>query len=95
MYEFAHTTDILDALLGATHSLDLPFVFNNVDRSVDAGELPSRHQTFRNMTLAWAAFARSGNPNHAGIPLWEPYDGVGRGMRIGSAWEAWADQPVS
>jgi len=25
------------------------------------------------MSGAWAAFARSGNPNHKGIPKWEPF----------------------
>ncbi|NVN00198.1 carboxylesterase/lipase family protein [Arthrobacter sp. SDTb3-6] len=95
LYEFAHTTDILDGLLGTTHSLDLPFVFNNVDRSVYAGELPSRHHTSRNMALAWASFALSGNPNHDGIPLWAPDDGLGRGMRIGPVWQAWSEELVS
>jgi para-nitrobenzyl esterase len=27
-----------------------------------------------NMANAWLAFARTGNPNHSGIPTWAPYD---------------------
>ena len=25
------------------------------------------------MSAAWAAFARTGNPNHSGIPVWAPW----------------------
>ena len=25
------------------------------------------------MSGAWVAFARSGNPNHAALPRWEPF----------------------
>ncbi|WP_051389023.1 carboxylesterase/lipase family protein [Arthrobacter sp. 35W] len=87
VYEFAHQGGILDGLLGATHSLDLPFVFHNVDRAVFAGAAESRHQTSRNMALAWAAFARTGSPNHAGIPVWPAYDATSRRMVIGPDWE--------
>jgi para-nitrobenzyl esterase len=87
-YEFAHPTDVLDGLLGACHSLDLPFAFANVDRSVFAGEAPSRHETSRSMALAWAAFARHGDPNHGGIPEWTAYrKGDRRVMRIDASWE--------
>ncbi|GAB3807195.1 carboxylesterase/lipase family protein [Humibacter antri] len=89
-YEFAHQTDVLDGLLGACHSLDLPFAFANVDRSVFAGEAPSRHATSRAMALAWAAFARTGNPGHEGIPDWPAYDtGDPRVMRIDAEWTAY------
>jgi para-nitrobenzyl esterase len=30
------------------------------------------------MMDAWIAFARTGDPSHAGIGRWEPYDGVQR-----------------
>ena len=28
----------------------------------------------RTVSNAWVAFARTGNPNHAGMPQWAPYD---------------------
>ena len=35
---------------------------------------PERYELARNMSEAWVAFARTGNPNHAGIPRWEPWN---------------------
>jgi len=31
---------------------------------------------------AWATFARSGDPNHAGIPKWEPYTADNRATML-------------
>jgi para-nitrobenzyl esterase len=30
------------------------------------------------MSRAWVAFARSGDPNHAGLPHWEPFTSAER-----------------
>jgi para-nitrobenzyl esterase len=90
-YELAYRTPVLDDLLGATHSLDLPLVFHTVSSSPFSGERADRHTVSRDMALAWAAFARSGDPNHAGIPHWEPYAADGRAtMRIDTDWEPFA-----
>lgn len=57
------------------HTLDLPFMFDNVDKARyltgPAGEA-TRRMT-QAMAEAWLAFARSGDPNHAGIPEWPAY----------------------
>jgi para-nitrobenzyl esterase len=34
------------------------------------------------MQGAWAAFARTGNPNHADLPPWKPYDASRTTMRF-------------
>jgi len=34
------------------------------------------------MSAAWAAFARTGNPSHPGIPAWPPYDATRRATMI-------------
>ena len=39
----------------------------------DAGKRPERYKVANNMSVAWAAFARSSDPNHAGIPKWPAY----------------------
>jgi len=94
-FEFSYQTPVLDNLLGATHSLDLPFAFNTVNFTPLAGNREDRHELARDMTLAWAAFARSGDPNHAGIPRWDPYTVSAREtMRIDTQWESFTGVPA-
>lgn len=70
---FAHPTPILDGLLGATHSLDIPFVFNNAVRSPFAGDREDRKQVAEMMSRTWSTFARAGTPSHGGLPAWPKY----------------------
>jgi para-nitrobenzyl esterase len=58
------------------HSLDLPFVFDNVDVASDmVGSPTSETEAMtRAMTASWLAFARTGNPGNAHVPEWAPYD---------------------
>ncbi len=37
------------------------------------GSSPERYALQHAMMDAWYAFMRTGNPNHAGIPKWQPY----------------------
>jgi para-nitrobenzyl esterase len=91
-YEFAQPTDILGGLLGACHSLDLAYVFVNADRSAFTGTDPSRGEVSRRMALSWAAFARTGSPQHPDVPDWPAYTaGSPVSMRIA---EEWALEPV-
>lgn len=66
MYEFRQPTEVLDELLGATHSLELAYVFGTVDRIPLTGRSLDRHRVSRDMMQAWASFAHSGDPG------WEP-----------------------
>jgi para-nitrobenzyl esterase len=75
LYWFAWQTPILDARPGAFHTAELPFVFNNVKRcDAYTGGSSEAEQLGLKMSRAWAAFARTGNPSHAQLPAWEPYD---------------------
>ena len=61
--------------MGAYHTLDIPFVFNNVDVAASmTGASQERYQLAHVMSAAWAAFARSGNPNHPDMPHWPAFD---------------------
>jgi para-nitrobenzyl esterase len=51
---------------GTPHFMEVAYVFDNTADSPN-DELATI------MSEAWIAFARSGDPNHAGMPNWEPY----------------------
>jgi para-nitrobenzyl esterase len=59
---------------GAPHTLDIPLVFGTLDAPGSiTGTGDSARTVSRQLQDAFIAFSRSGNPNHDGIPTWEPY----------------------
>ncbi|POX36238.1 carboxylesterase, partial [Streptomyces sp. Ru73] len=94
-YEFAWRSHALDGQLGATHAVELPFVF-------DLAHLPQLHgpaallgpekppaELAARMHETWVRFARTGNPG------WDPYDTERRStMRIDAEWTQ-VDDPRS
>jgi len=73
MYLFTWESDYLGYLFKASHALEIPFVFDNVDAVSITGSRPDRYELAAAMSEAWIAFARNGDPNHPGIPTWKPY----------------------
>jgi para-nitrobenzyl esterase len=73
MYLFTWQSDYLGYLFKAAHALEIPFVFDNPDSALITGDRPDKYELAASMSEAWIAFARNGNPSHAGIPEWEPY----------------------
>lgn len=59
---------------GAFHTLDIPLVFDNIRQPGSrTGEGADAQRVADAMSQALLAFARHGDPNHAGLPRWEPY----------------------
>jgi para-nitrobenzyl esterase len=73
MYLFTWQSDFLGGLFKAGHGLEIPFVFDITDDVGMTGDRPDKHELAAQVRDAWAAFARNGDPNHPGIPKWEPY----------------------
>ena len=73
VYMFTWETPVLDGKLKSPHALEIPFVFDTVETSGLTGDSPTRFALAETMSRTWLAFARTGNPNHAGIPGWPPY----------------------
>lgn len=59
----------------ACHALDVPFLFDNVALShAMTGTSEDAFWMAEQMSEAYIAFARSGNPNSGKLPDWPPYD---------------------
>ncbi|AKZ53320.1 Carboxylesterase [Streptomyces ambofaciens ATCC 23877] len=92
-YAFAWRSHALDEELGATHAVELPFVFDLAHLSQLQGpsallgpDKPSADLAAR-MHATWVRFARTGEPG------WDPYDDERRAtMRIDTEW-AQVDDP--
>lgn len=78
MYLFTWQSPVLNGKYKAIHCIELPFVFDNVDRAENmTGGGPEAHALAERVSRAWINFARSGDPNHPGLPTWEPYTSEG------------------
>ncbi len=73
MYLFAWQSDYMGGLFKAAHALEIPFVFDNVDGVPITGERPDKGALANTLSETWLQFARSGDPNHTGLPTWRPY----------------------
>ncbi|MEM5318292.1 carboxylesterase family protein [Paraburkholderia sp. JHI869] len=79
MYMLNWKSPVQNGLLRSPHTLCVPFVFANVDlASGITGVGRDRYLLQDEMAQSWVAFARSGDPNHSGLPTWAPYDLVDR-----------------
>ncbi len=75
LYAFTWRSPVRQGKLRSMHCMELPFVFDHPDAiSFMTGSGTDRYALAAAMSEAWVAFARSGNPNHAGIPSWTPYE---------------------
>ncbi len=83
-YYFTWRSPVRDGKLRTFHTLEIPFVFDNVDECQSmTGSGADRLPLADKMSKSWVAFARTGNPNHSGLPdVWVPYDNTRRATMI-------------
>ena len=73
-YVFTWASPVNDGIYKSMHCMELPFVFDNISRCEEmTGGGQDAHQLANRMSRAWIAFARTGNPNHKGLPNWPAY----------------------
>ena len=84
MYYFTWRSPVHDGRLKAYHTLDIPFVFENVDLATSmTGGRQDRYALQDRMSAAWTNFARTGNPNVKGLlPEWPAFDAARRATMV-------------
>jgi para-nitrobenzyl esterase len=75
MYLFAWKSPALDGKLHSPHTAEIPFVFDNIGiPKFMTAHTSQEKELAAKMSQAWIQFARSGKPDHNGIPNWPQYD---------------------
>lgn len=85
VYEFTWETPILGGRLKTPHTLEIPFVFDNVrDPLVQklTGDGPDIFPLAEAVSGAWTAFAANGVPDTQEFPRWLPYSAADRNVMI-------------
>jgi len=83
LYYFTWQSPVREGKLKSFHTIEIPFVLANVDEAKSmTGTGQNRYALQDRMSTAWASFARSGNPNHKGLPNWPTFDSKTRATMI-------------
>ena len=102
MYQIAWQSPVLGGRLGAPHAIDQPMIFGNLETGGtklmiggDPARKRDREAFSQTMQRACAAFARTGNPNHPGLPEWPAYSSTRRETMILDKSSAVQNDPLS
>jgi para-nitrobenzyl esterase len=75
VYQIEWRTPVDGGKWKAPHARDIPLVFDNVAYAASmTGAGPEAQRLADQMSEAWIAFARTGNPQTPRLPPWPPYD---------------------
>ncbi len=75
VYEFDWESPVENGKWGASHSMDVPFLFDNLALAGSMmGSSPAANRLAGQMADALIAFASTGDPNASSIPKWPAYD---------------------
>jgi para-nitrobenzyl esterase len=83
MYQLVWETPIGGGVFKSPHTLEIPFVFDTVEVTRPLlGPGPAPQKLADQMSAAWIAFAKTGNPNNPAIPDWPAYDKANRATML-------------
>ena len=83
VYRFEYYSPVREGRLKAMHCMEIPFVFDNLQAGKSfTGSGPTAQRIADQMSAAWVAFARGGNPNHRGIPQWTAFNPTQRATMV-------------
>ena len=89
MYRFEYYSPVREGRLKSMHCMEIPFVFDNLEAGkVYTGISPAAQKLADQMSAAWVAFAKTGSPDHAGIPKWTPFTATSRQTMVFASGQA-------
>ena len=75
MYLFDWQSPVMDGKYKAIHCMEIAFCFNNIQRTRNmTGGTKEAQALADKVSPAWINFAKTGNPNHKGLPAWPAYN---------------------
>jgi len=73
-YIYSWRTPVLDNRPGSFHACEIAFAFDNAEICDHySGGTPEAFVLSKQISTSWVSFARTGNPNHDGLPHWPTY----------------------
>ncbi|HEX4182487.1 MAG TPA: carboxylesterase family protein [Caulobacteraceae bacterium] len=74
-------TPVQGGIFKTPHTMEIPFALYSFDKvRTFVGEGPQPKQMADQIAGAWVAFARTGKPDHPGIPHWPPFTAADRSV---------------
>jgi para-nitrobenzyl esterase len=94
LYYFRWETPLDGGKYKAPHTIEIPFAFHNLGASPWTAGVPGAEALADQVSDAWLAFAKSGNPNTPKLPQWPAFDSQRRATMVFDTKSAIADDPL-
>jgi para-nitrobenzyl esterase len=82
VYEWDWISNMADSKFGAVHGIDVSPCFNNWRDAMMSTGAAAGKEICNKFAAAWAAFAKTGNPNTPEIPEWPAFNATDRAIMV-------------
>ena len=94
LYYFRWESPYEGGRLKSPHTIEIPFVFDNVATSRFTADAPDAPALADRVSDAWIAFARTGDPNTPKLPHWPVFDAASRPTMVLDSVSTVVDDPI-